>query len=294
VIILVVLIFLLNPNISFSENAFDELLESAINKTKSGDFHDAIKDFDLILELEPKNLKALNGKGAALLQSNQQNEALSYFNKVLENDPDHVPALTNKAIILSENNQVEEALELFDKALENDPDNIQALINKASVVGVDKQEKEEAIKLLDIVLTIDPDNKIASENKNSFVKSFELYRIDGHVQTVVRDKNGSLIAYLETDRIKMSSYSKMNSILVQVSDSYQTLTRDGIEYYNFGSLLPVVVPDNVMQAGVGWITTINKPQNAEIQFESVKARQHGWMSLEDDKVVSLWQLIIPK
>lgn len=81
----------------------------------------ALKIFNDILEIEPDNIEALNGKGSSLIKLNRFSEAENYFNQSLS-ICENSSALLNKGLIFKHNHDFENALKYYDKASKLNPD----------------------------------------------------------------------------------------------------------------------------------------------------------------------------
>lgn len=104
----------------------DEALNYMPNDTKK-----AIKIFEEVIEIDPENIDAINGKGSSLLKLKLLDEAEECFNKSLlicENPS----ALLNKAIIYKNRKDYENSMICLDKAEKLSPDlkNIIKLLKK--------------------------------------------------------------------------------------------------------------------------------------------------------------------
>ena len=77
----------------------------------------AIKLFNKLLEKEPDNIHAINGKGSGLMQSGRLEEALEVFNQSLR-IKDSEMAYLNMAIIYSNFDDYDNALKYCDKVIE--------------------------------------------------------------------------------------------------------------------------------------------------------------------------------
>jgi Tfp pilus assembly protein PilF len=106
---------------------------------------------------------------------NQYNDAVRFYDLVLDLDPNHVDALNNKGIILWANRKYKLAINHFDKVLELDPKNSEALINKAASMNR-LGEKDKALELYDEVLIIDDKNADAWSNKGVILFSEHKYQ----------------------------------------------------------------------------------------------------------------------
>ena len=96
----------------------------------------ALKVFDNLLKLDPKNIDLLNGKGSALMKLKRFSEAEECFNKsVLINE--NSCALLNKGIISKNKKEFQSALKFYDRAVQLDSSLCSiALILKNEVIEV--------------------------------------------------------------------------------------------------------------------------------------------------------------
>ena len=85
------------------------------------DAHKALDIFKGILEIQPDNIRATNGKASALMKLKRIDEAEEYFNKSLALG-DNVSALINLGLISMRKTRYESALRYFDKAIELKPE----------------------------------------------------------------------------------------------------------------------------------------------------------------------------
>ena len=76
-------------------------------------------NFNEILENEPNNIDALNGKGSALIKLNNFDDAEKCFDKSLTIS-ENTSALINKGIILKNKKDYQNAIYYFNKAIEMD------------------------------------------------------------------------------------------------------------------------------------------------------------------------------
>ena len=101
-------------------------------RTKSTE---ALRYFDKILAINPKNVTALTNKGIALNYLANHTGAILYYDKALVVDPNNIRALNDKGIALNYLRNFTQAIQSFDKALAIDPKNVRALTNKGSALG---------------------------------------------------------------------------------------------------------------------------------------------------------------
>ena len=100
---------------SNTEKRIEEALEYMPNDTLK-----AIEIFDEILEEDPNNIRALNGKGSSFMKLNLMNEAEKYFDYSLSIEKTS-SALINKGIISKNKKEYEKALYYYEKAIEINP-----------------------------------------------------------------------------------------------------------------------------------------------------------------------------
>ena len=116
------------------ESKIDEALEYIQNDT---DY--ALELFDEILDEDPNNINAINGKGSALMKLHQNEEALKLFDYSLSIE-ENSSAYLNKGIISKKNQDYKNALKCFDKALSHNP-------RLSSIVSILKNEILETVNL---------------------------------------------------------------------------------------------------------------------------------------------------
>lgn len=94
----------------------DEALYYMQNDTEK-----AITIFDEILEIEPENIEAINGKGSSLMKLNHMSEAENYFDYSLSIRQSSC-AFISKGIICKCRKDYSQSLIYYDKAIEINPD----------------------------------------------------------------------------------------------------------------------------------------------------------------------------
>lgn len=132
------------------------------------DSENALKIFDEILEIEPENIEAINGKGSTLMKLNKLDKAEICFNHSLSLH-ENPSAFLNKGNICKHRNNLDKAFQYYDKACELNP-------NLKSIVNILKNEvatnetylngfNEQANELIE--------NGIKLKNENKLWDSFE-------------------------------------------------------------------------------------------------------------------------
>ena len=95
-----------------------------------GEYSKAIGCFDKALEIDEKDVNALNNKGVAFDKLGKYDEAIQCHDKALEIDGKYVEAWYNKGNTLDNLSRYDEAIECYDKALEIDDKYAKAWNNK--------------------------------------------------------------------------------------------------------------------------------------------------------------------
>jgi len=280
---------------AISENDINELLEKGYYYFyEEKDYQESMKYFDKVILLEPNNLDALNGKGAIFMRQANLTSAEFYLDKALATNPNYIKALNNKGTLLGVLEDYEGARIYFDRALEIEPNNTTALLNKASSFTFE-QNFDEAIDLLNSVLLLDSGNKLATQLKQDLYRSYGTQQIDGYLQTIVRDKGGNLIGYMETDKIEKPNHKDVDQIIKSLLTQYKSekVHSDDGEYLLTFITMPnnrIDPEDPTMMTGSG-IFWLDKSQDEILEFSVVKARFHGYLTDQDDLFSNYWQLI---
>lgn len=300
VLFVVIVLLFVFPQINFveSENSIEELLEKGSYYFKEEiNYQESMKYFERVLLLEPNNVNALNGKGSVFIRYGNFTAAEYYFDKALEIDPNHIKALNNKGIVVGHLEKYEESRIYFDKILLMEPNNTNALLNKANSFALDKQ-LDYAIDLLNIVLSNDPDHEQATELKRGLYKALDVDQIDGYLQTIVRDKNGNLIGYLESDLIVKAAHKDVDEMLSSLLVQYRSekiQSEDGEYLLSFLSIADnkIDIKNPGMMTGTG-IIYLDQLQSEDIEFPIITGRWHGYLTDKDDTFTNYWQLVFEK
>src|SRR5215212_5039715 len=88
-----------NNSASQSNLGLSILLDSAREYYVRGDYKKADIFFERVLEIEPNNIDALNGKGTSLYRLADYDKAKNCFNQVLRMDPKNIVAFDNREIL---------------------------------------------------------------------------------------------------------------------------------------------------------------------------------------------------
>ncbi len=125
----------------FSVNAYgdsvDDMHNSAYQLMKNGEYVKAVETYTTILEIEEYDETALLNRAVAFATIGNDKSALNDFSLVLDKDPENLTALNGKATILSNFECISyndcgplQSLRTLEKMLEIDPDNEEILLKR--------------------------------------------------------------------------------------------------------------------------------------------------------------------
>ena len=98
-----------------------------------GRYEDEIAYYKKALEINPKNIRALNNMGTTLYTLHRFDDALACYDRVLEIDRKDEKVWNNRGVTLKKLGRADEALKSFDRAIELRRDYMDAWINKAAL-----------------------------------------------------------------------------------------------------------------------------------------------------------------
>lgn len=113
-----------------------------------GEVDNALKALDMVLDKDPDNLDALEGKGLALLADGKSVEAGRTLEQVMKLDATRWRTLNALGILFTTKNMIPEALAYFSEALKFSTDNPSVLNNVGLSYAADRQFNK-AIEALD-------------------------------------------------------------------------------------------------------------------------------------------------
>ena len=92
--------------------ASNEYLKKGMTKAQSGDYYNAIDDFDKAIEYDSKNTEAYKNRGIAKRNSGNSQSAIADFNMAIE-------LSSNNGILFNERGLAREALQAYEYAIED-------------------------------------------------------------------------------------------------------------------------------------------------------------------------------
>lgn len=136
-------------------NAAADKVAQAENLRRSGKTADAVRIFDEVLEEEPENVDALEGKALALLSRGSFEQANTYLKQVLATDEPRWRTLNAAGVSFALQGEYRDAIEYFKAALEVEPKNTTVLNNVGLVLAL-RQDYENAAQYLERASLLTP------------------------------------------------------------------------------------------------------------------------------------------
>ena len=99
------------------------IYDKALNSLRNKNYPEAVKFFDLLIELHPDNADAYSERGVSKLHMNDLKGALSDINKSLDLEPQNAYRYASRAFIKARIGDTEGAIKDYKRAIELDPEN---------------------------------------------------------------------------------------------------------------------------------------------------------------------------
>ena len=250
-----------------TENDPELMFNQAKEHFVNGEYKQAIKIFEDILEISPNNISTLKMKGIAQSNLEQHDKSLKQFFKVLQFRSNDVISLTGMGVGFGYLGEYQEAITYFDKALKEKPDSvviknykefIEKVIIKYPYIPTEKPKGLEKVYVTTIPEWVKPIAKWWSEGNiddSEFISAL-LYLIENktiqippvEIQSNSEDKipewvknNAREWAYDKIDDIAFVSgiqhMIEYGLITVNVQDTTQSQEELDYELYLFGKYL---------------------------------------------------------
>jgi tetratricopeptide (TPR) repeat protein len=131
--------------------------------------------FTKISKSHPKEKRAWNNIGVALVRNKREREAIRFYDRALALDPTYGSAWFNKGKALFKQGQEKKALECFEKATKYSPDN-QSAWNNLGVTLRHMKKFKESIKCYERAIKIHPNYPWAWHNKGVVLMELKRYK----------------------------------------------------------------------------------------------------------------------
>ncbi len=120
---LMIIMAALSPSQIFAQETNDVpvMFQEANKHFAKGEYNEAVKIYDDVLEIVPDNVSTLKMKGIALSNMGFHEKSLKQFYKIIQKEPDNVIALTGMGVGFGYLGEYHEAKQYFKRALAIDP-----------------------------------------------------------------------------------------------------------------------------------------------------------------------------
>ncbi len=147
---------------------------------EKGEHENAIKAYEMALELNPNSPTAWDGKGMVLGNLGRPREALQAHDQALKLDPGFARAWNNKGVALGELKCYKEALEAYMQTVKLDPAFTTAWYNTALTAAV-LGEKEKMMEGLRRVLQLE------RTMKEAIMDDFQTFMNDSELKALINE-----------------------------------------------------------------------------------------------------------
>ena len=141
----------------------DKALQTAVEYSRSGNFHQAEQVCNKILETQPDNADALHFLGIIQYQRGNYDSAIEYMEKALHLDPNVADAYYNLGNVFHDKGHLDDAIACYQKALKIDSNFADAYNNLGNALH-DKGHFDDAIACYQKALKFDPNFADAYNN----------------------------------------------------------------------------------------------------------------------------------
>jgi tetratricopeptide (TPR) repeat protein len=134
-------------------------LFKAMHEAESNRPEEALKSFEKLTELKPRESGAWVGKGQMLAELKRYDEALKAFDQGIALDPKHETAWNNRSYVLLRLGKYDESIKSYDKAIELAPKSADSFYYRAGAYA-GKGDKTNALTDLKHALELQPSLKV--------------------------------------------------------------------------------------------------------------------------------------
>ena len=176
-ILFVSLFIVLSLAMCGKQEAAEEHFQRGNELSLSGDFEEAIAEYEQALEIEPENIDLMSNLGVAYYNLGQLDKAIEQYSRAIEiapNDPDiHsnlAAAYVQKYQVSGALEQLERALEEYQKAVELNPTLAQAFFGLGVVYAL-LGRNDDAIQAFEEFQGLDTgEDSLATSNAEEYLK----------------------------------------------------------------------------------------------------------------------------
>lgn len=180
-----------------------------------------------MLNLDPTNIRALHKKGISLRRTQRDEEAIKCYNRILEIDPKDVSTWNSKAYLYATIDRVDMALPLIAKSLELEPDKNPNAFHTKGFIFYKQGKYDEALRYYDKAITIKPDYADAWNSKG-----LSLFILGKHEEAIKCYDKAIEIDPYDPDKwyTRAKHKAKLGDINNSLGDLKNAIERDKLKY----------------------------------------------------------------
>ena len=160
---LVSLLIVLSLAMCGQEEPVSEHLKRGNELSRSGEFEEAVAEYEKALEIEPENIDLLSNIGVAYYNLGQLDKAIDHYSRAIEIAPSDADIRSNLAAAYVQLEQLDNALEEYQKAVELDPSLAQAFFGLGVVYAL-KGRTDDAIQAFEKFQELDSGQDLQATN----------------------------------------------------------------------------------------------------------------------------------
>jgi tetratricopeptide (TPR) repeat protein len=160
------------------KNTAGDWIEKGNDQIENGSLEDALADFDIAIQIDPKNRLGWINKAYVLDELNRTSEssqashkALEITDKMLGADPRNATLWLEKGFLLTNVGNEEEAVNAFDNTTKIDPKYVMAWRMKGVLLAGGWQRYDDALKTYEAALKINPEDSTLWALKGKTLKA---------------------------------------------------------------------------------------------------------------------------
>ncbi len=193
----------------------DDLIASAVQKERQGNYRGVLVDMDRAITLDAKNSRPYYGRGLAKAQLGDNKGAIADYNRAIALNPNFTNAYHNRGFSKSEIGDEKGAIKDYNRAITLNPNDDQAYNNRASAKS-EVGDKKGAINDWNRAININPNFAFAYHNRaivearlgnlkkaqNDWNRALQInpqlapaYRNRGNIKSLFGDARGAIQDY---------------------------------------------------------------------------------------------------
>ncbi len=183
---LIIVIFLLSYNLTFSQLNIDHYIEVGETLIQIGNYVGAIENFNIVITFRPHLPEPYYFRAVAKHQLEDYRGAIKDYNAAIDIKPFYPDAFMNRGLAYLQLNDYKRAIEDYDRAIELDPNNSN-IYNNRGIAKASIKDIDGAISDYDKALQINP------KFTNSYINRSNARLMKNDIRGAIKDLNQAII-----------------------------------------------------------------------------------------------------